>query len=258
MRLLSRRAIAVAGATFLAAAALATTADAARFVVLYKQQALPAGVKATITGAGGKVIASYPQIGVVIADSKNSSFRTKLLADTRIEGAVSTAAFGLKLKEGLQAPNMVGATSSSVGDPLTGLQWDMRQVHAFEAHDVTTGSRSVLVGDLDTGIDPTHPDLAGNVDYANSASCETGAPNTDPDAWFDDTAGHGTHTAGTIAAAANGIGIVGMAPNVRIASVKLGDFFIYPEAVVCGFMWAATHRFDVTNNSPLPAALAAI
>jgi lantibiotic leader peptide-processing serine protease len=250
VRLLSRRAIAVTGATFLAAAALATTADAARYVVLYKQQALPANVKATITGAGGKVIASYPQIGVVIAESKNSSFRRKLVADTRIVGAVSTAAFGLKLKERLQAgPNMAGAISSSVGDPLTGLQWDMRQVHAFEAHDVTTGSRSVLVGDLDTGIDPTHPDLAGNVDYANSASCETGAPNTDPAAWFDDTAGHGTHTAGTIAAAANGIGIVGVAPNVRIASVKLGDFFIFPEAVVCGFMWAATHRFDVTNNS---------
>ena len=66
-----------------------------------------------------------------------------------------------------------------------------------------------------------------------------------------DDNGHGTHTAGTIAAAANGIGIVGVAPNVQIAGIKAGnaDGFFFPEAVVCAFMWAGTHGFDVTNNS---------
>lgn len=61
----------------------------------------------------------------------------------------------------------------------------------------------------------------------------------------------GTHTAGTIAAAANGIGIVGVAPNVKIAAIKAGnaDGFLFPEAVVCSFMWAATHHINVTNNS---------
>ncbi|MFN2276213.1 MAG: S8 family serine peptidase, partial [Candidatus Promineifilaceae bacterium] len=62
---------------------------------------------------------------------------------------------------------------------------------------------------------------------------------------------HGTHTAGTIAAAANGIGIVGVAPNVKIAAIKAvdADGYLYPEYVVCAFMWAATHDVDVTNNS---------
>ena len=66
-----------------------------------------------------------------------------------------------------------------------------------------------------------------------------------------DDNGHGTHTAGTIAAAANGIGIVGVAPNVKIAGIKAGnaDGFFFPEAVMCAFMWAATHDIDVTNNS---------
>jgi subtilisin family serine protease len=107
-----------------------------------------------------------------------------------------------------------------------------------------------VVGDLDSGLDYTHPDLAANVDFANSASCVGGVPNQAPAAWDDDD-GHGTHTAGTIAAAANGIGIVGVAPNVRIAAVKVGDpdGFFYPEAVVCAFMWAGSHHFDVTNNS---------
>ena len=66
-----------------------------------------------------------------------------------------------------------------------------------------------------------------------------------------DDNGHGTHTAGTIAAAANGIGIVGVAPNVKIAGIKAGNAagFFFPEAVVCAFMWAGTHHIDVTNNS---------
>jgi len=66
-----------------------------------------------------------------------------------------------------------------------------------------------------------------------------------------DDFGHGTHTAGTIAAALNGIGIVGVAPNVSIAGIKVEDAngFFMPEAIVCGFMWAASHHFQVTNNS---------
>lgn len=57
--------------------------------------------------------------------------------------------------------------------------------------------------------------------------------------------------AGTIAAARNGIGIVGVAPGVRIASVKVvnDDGFIYPEYSICGFVWAAEHHMDVTNHS---------
>ena len=57
--------------------------------------------------------------------------------------------------------------------------------------------------------------------------------------------------AGTIGAARNGVGIVGVAPNVRMASVKVvsDEGFIYPEYAVCGFMWAGMQGMDVTNNS---------
>jgi len=49
----------------------------------------------------------------------------------------------------------------------------------------------------------------------------------------------------------NGIGIVGVAPNVKIAGIKAGnaDGYYFPEAVICAFMWAGSHHLDVTNNS---------
>jgi subtilisin family serine protease len=118
-----------------------------------------------------------------------------------------------------------------------------------QAHAITGGSPAVLVGDIDTGIDFNHPDLKQNIDVANSVNCVSGAPVAGLAAQDDN--GHGTHTAGTIAAAANGFGIVGVAPNVHIAALKAGnnEGYFFPEAVVCAFVWAATHHVDVTNNS---------
>ena len=122
--------------------------------------------------------------------------------------------------------------------------------HSSEARAIDGGSSSVLVGDIDTGLDYTHPDLAANVDDAASANCLTGSPVQGMVAANDDN-GHGTHTAGTIAAAKNTIGIVGVAPNVKIAGIKAGNSagFFFPEAVVCAFMWAGSHHVNVTNNS---------
>jgi subtilisin family serine protease len=80
---------------------------------------------------------------------------------------------------------------------------------------------------------------------------DAGRPDTSATGWWPTTSDHGTHVAGTIAAARNGVGIVGVAPNVRLASVKVvnDDGFIYPEYAVCGFIWAGSHHMDVTNNS---------
>src|SRR4029450_6713415 len=81
-------------------------------------------------------------------------------------------------------------------------------------------------------------------------ACISRGADSSPTAWSDDN-GHGTHTAGTIAAAKNGLGIVGVAPNVKIAAIKAGnaDGFFFPEAVICAFMWAGSHHIPVTNNS---------
>jgi lantibiotic leader peptide-processing serine protease len=191
----------------------------------------------------------------VVASSDSSSFRADMLQDTRVENASSTADFGVKLDpdqaqaDGPPPGDLTNTPATDSSEPLFGLQWDMRQIDTPDAHAITGGSASVVAGDLDTGLDFTHPDIAPNYDATDSVNCVTGSPaRLDPG---NDGNGHGTHTAGTIAAAANGIGIVGVAPKVRIAGIKTAnkDGYFFPEMVVCGFMWAATHHVNVTNNS---------
>ena len=236
-------------------------ATAQTYIVLYQSQAVPADAASTIAQEGGKLVYSYPQIGVVIASSDNTAFRASLMTDSRIDGVSATSAFATKINDGTvkgesstdangPPPGNLPNSPATDTDTLSPFQWDMRQIHTPEAHAITGGSPSVLVGDIDTGLDYRHPDLRQNVDDANSANCLSGAPVAGSVAANDDN-GHGTHTAGTIAAAANGIGIVGVAPHVRIAGIKAGnaDGFFFPEAVVCAFVWAGTHHFDVTNNS---------
>jgi subtilisin family serine protease len=234
------------------ALALAGTAGAANYIVLYKAHAVPPDAAGQTMFAGGELVASYDQIGVAIATSDDPSFRENLLRDGRVENVAPTAGYGVRL-ESVEShepePELPNAPAAD-GDTFSQQQWDMRQIHTPEAHAITGGSPAVLAGDIDTGADYTHPDLAPNIDFANSVSCLGGVPNQAPAAWKDDN-GHGTHTAGTIAAPSNGIGIVGVAPNVRLGIIDVADpaGFFFPEAVVCGFMWAATHGFDVTNNS---------
>jgi subtilisin family serine protease len=248
----------IAAAVFVTGGTAATSSSAGaavNYIVLYKGTAVPKDAASTIAAAGGSLVYTYDQIGVAIARSDNTSFRDNLLKDTRVENASSTAGFATQLPNeqvdtgGGSDPALPGNTP--VGeDPLAGLQWDMAQIKAPQAHAITGGSPAVLVGDIDTGLDYTHPDLAPNVSDANSVNCTSGVPVPGKVAANDDN-GHGTHTAGTIAAASNGIGIVGVAPNVKIAGIKAGnaDGFFFPEAVICSFIWAANHHFDVTNNS---------
>jgi subtilisin family serine protease len=230
-------------------------------------------VEQAIKAAGGTVVQSWKQIGVVIAQSTNPGFRTDVRVGRNgraVEsvGATRTAAVsegpaGAAAKTTGTTAGAVGATGTKTGlnlvgdteaapvpDPRESEQWDMVQIKADQAHQVTDGSRRVLVGINDSGVDDTHPDLAPNFDAKDSVNCiDNGVPDTTPGAWRPTTSG--THVAGTVAAARNGIGIVGVAPGVRIASVKVVNDagYIFPEYSICGFIWAAEHHMDVTNHS---------
>ena len=234
-------------------------------------------IEAAVARAGGVVVQSWPQIGVVVAHSDRADFRKDVRAygGNALEsvGASRTAEVSEGTPEDLSASWGRGASAykkahpkpangdlsgalvnpaDPATDPREADQWDMVQIKADQAHKITDGDRNVLVGVLDSGIDPDHPDLAPNIDVADSVSCvDAGRPDQSEGAWYPTTSDHGTHVAGTIAAARNGVGIVGVAPGVRMAAVKVvnDDGFIYPEYAICGFVWAGLHKMDVTNNS---------
>ncbi|MBM0125754.1 S8 family peptidase [Pimelobacter simplex] len=225
-----------------------------------------------VARAGGVVVQTWPQIGVVVAHSDRASFRTdvRAFAGNALEsvGATRSVPVSEGTPAGVQSPWGPGKgqvrkaqqspqrddteSTTTAADPREAEQWDMQVIKADQAHAITDGSRDVVVGVLDSGIDPDHPDLAANIDVADSVNCsDAGRPDTSATGWYPTTSDHGTHVAGTIGAARNGTGIVGVAPGVRMAAVKVvnDDGFIYPEYAVCGFVWAGMHGMDVTNNS---------
>jgi subtilisin family serine protease len=151
-------------------------------------------------------------------------------------------------------PNSYGSAQLVPDDAVyDDYQWDMRKIGMEAVWDVTTGSPSIIVAVLDTGVDAGHPDLAGNVlpgyDFVND----------DPDA--SDDSSHGTYIAGVIAAIGNnGEGVAGMAWRTKILPVKVLDRQgLGPDAAVSkGIIFAVENRARVINLSsgtPFPSRL---
>ena len=111
-------------------------------------------------------------------------------------------------------------------------------IDAVEAWDISTGSRDVVVGVIDTGIDYSHSDLASNM-WVNSSEITGDGIDNDGNGFIDDVhginaitdsgdpmddEGHGTHVSGTIGASGgNGIGVVGVNHEVSLVGCKFLD-----------------------------------
>jgi subtilisin family serine protease len=147
-------------------------------------------------------------------------------------------------------------------EPLAACQWDMALIHADDASHARATGRGVRIGDIDSGVDLTHPDIAPNLDVAHSCSfifdhdptalpVEKANGDCSNKAAVQDRAGHGTHTASTIAAPINGIGIAGVAPEATIVAIKacstLG--YCFADSVAAALRYAGDLRLDVVNLS---------
>jgi len=123
-------------------------------------------------------------------------------------------------------------------DPGTTSQWSLDAISATQAWDVATGSRSVVVAVIDSGIDLAHPDLVANL-WTNPGEIAGNGLDDDRNGFVDDVHGwnfaandanvqdgygHGTHVAGIIGAVGNnGVGVTGVAWNVSIMPLKFQD-----------------------------------
>lgn len=206
------------------------------FVILGRGESLPTNLVEAVTAAGGMITTSYSSIGVAIATANDAAFATRLGA---LEGLESVVADTVIQWTDPSEPSVaaIDANVASIGDNETffSFQWAPVAVQAPEAWNAGYTGRGVRVAILDGGVYSNHRDLAPNVDVARSRSFTTGAFNTDVGTFW-----HGTHVAGIVAAADNGLGTIGIAPNATIIGVKVlhsgtGSF----GSVISGIMYAA-------------------
>ncbi len=233
---------------------------------------------AAVAEAGGTVVDVNEAANLVLVETTDTGFLTEVRADAAVTGAAANHSVGTE-KPGMphrwveERPSTGERTAARTGatrekrkgrdakvEPLADLQWDMTMIgaNANGAWRKATG-RKVQVGVIDTGIDGKHPDLAPNFNRKLSRNFTMDIPDIDgpcevatcidpPDV---DNDGHGTHVAGTIAAARNGLGIAGIAPDAELVNVRAGQdsgfFFLYET--VAALTYAGDIGLDVVNMS---------
>ncbi|MEU0878746.1 S8 family serine peptidase [Lentzea sp. NPDC005914] len=240
---------AAVGAGVLTAATPAAAAGTRAYLVITAPNDT-AAAKTAVTGNAGTVFSSYDAIGVIVAHSTATDFATRMRTVAGVQKVGATRTSDVPAAAANPAiPDAPAQATPSADEPVRS---DMSQIGADKAWAINPGSPNVTVGILDTGVDDQHDDIKPNFDAANSASCAYGKLDTRAGAWRD-VDKHGTHVAGTVAAAKNGHGVVGVAPGVKIASVRVAEpgaeKFFFAENTICAFVFAGDHGFAVTNNS---------
>jgi|GEM_PF-6908798 len=160
----------------------------------------------------------------------------KLPEGVKVEDAVSE----IKKNNNVESvqPNYIYHLTDIPNDEYLSKEWGLKNLDAAAAWNITEGSSDVKIGILDSGIDINHPDLKDNI-WTNPSEISGNGIDDDKNGFIDDIHGwdflhndskvfnaaeddlHGTHIAGIIAAEANGIGTVGVAPKVKIVPLKV-------------------------------------
>lgn len=207
-------------------------------LVRFKPGVLPEHMGASLQVAGAIALDNMAGVHLVRVAGDQQAALARLSSDPRVAYV---------------EPNRMRHIVGTPNDPLFPQQWALQNIHATDGWSAMTAANAapVIVGMVDTGVDNTHEDLAGRVLPGFNAI--DGSNNTK------DGHGHGTHTAGTVAASTDngkGIaGVVGATANIQILPVKVlsdqgsgSDF-----SVARGIRWAADHgaaiiRMNLTKS----------
>jgi subtilisin len=141
------------------------------------------------------------------------------------------------------------AVYRAAADPLLGDEyensWGVQHILADAAHASGNRGTGVKVAILDTGIDYGHEDLDGNYRGGHDFVFD------DDDPFDDSFNSHGTHVAGIVAAEENGVGVVGVAPEVDLFAIKVldGAGFGTQDWIIAGIDWAVRNGIEIINLS---------
>ncbi|GII86319.1 serine protease [Sphaerisporangium siamense] len=258
------------------AGAAPATGTAAEYLVFYAPGARDDAL-AAIKGAGGTPGAVDAKLGYVLARGAGAGFAERLgasasivgvTADRRIGAATSLASAAGRTGTTAASGTAAAAPASTAGaDPLSSRQWDMKMIGATASgsYAKARGTKKVLVGIIDTGVDGKHPDIAPNFDRARSRNFVTDRPNDSNGKELDgpcevksckdpadvDDDGHGTHVASTIGSPLNGLGVAGVAPDVSLVNIRAGtdSGFFFLKPVLDALTYAGDAGIDVVNMS---------
>ncbi len=146
--------------------------------------------------------------------------------------------------EFVELDQLVELAQTAPNDPKYGSAWHLPKIQAPAAWDYALGD-GVIVAILDTGVDPAHADLLGQLMPGWNAASD----NSDTS----DIAGHGTMVAGTVAAASNnGAGVASIAWNAHLLPIRVTnstDGSAYTSVIAAGIKWAADQGARVANVS---------
>ena len=235
----------------LAGLGVSAGAHAETYVVTASAQSLNPTLVSRIEAAGGTITARLPQIGVVIVESDAPGFAQTAAGLPGVRSAVADFSMQFETPAAQEEVSAQYANPPSSGDDdaFFDFQWGHAAVDAAGAWNQGARGAGVRVAVLDSGIFCQHVDLAPNLDSAASASFVPG------ESWCNTAAtesSHGSHVAGTIAAADNGLGTIGVAPEARLIAVKVlssrtgsGSF----AGIIQGIVYAADQGADVINMS---------
>ncbi|MEI6591401.1 MAG: S8 family serine peptidase, partial [Actinomycetes bacterium] len=180
--------------------------------------------------------------------------RLRSILASAISTSIVVAALAITPSTANQVDDLVSANYQD-------LQWGLQAVRAQDAWDNLETGEGVTVAVIDTGVDPTHPDLSGQIVAGATISYDpesllpsgvTVTPTAADD--FTDEYGHGTHVAGIIAAKHNGFGVTGLAYDAEIMPIKLAnldamDLPAFSQSLVYALEYAADHGAKVANMS---------
>jgi subtilisin family serine protease len=250
-----RRILTVLALFALVATALAVPATAApngnsrTYIVIANGTQLPANLAQQVRAAGGTVSSTIPEIGVAVVTSSSPSFKANAGKINGVQSVVPSGTIRMIGPVQQVAANVGNPPNSGSADFFFDLQWGHTAIGATDAWAAGYRGAGVRVAVLDDGIDPNHPDLAPNLNVALSTSFVPGETFVyhPPDVFS-----HGAHVAGTIAAAENDFGTIGVAPDAELVMVKVlssvtgsGTF----EGVAAGIVYAANIDADIINMS---------
>jgi len=242
-------------------------------IVRFNDGVSPAAVERALSSVKGKKIKRFLRIHALHVKVPNGRARRAVSALKGLKGVKYAELNALRFINAIPNDSRFVELWGLNNTGQAGGAFDA-DIDAPEAWNLFTGDPNMVVADIDTGLDMTHPDIAANV-YTNPGEIAGNGIDDDGNGYIDDVhgwdfarndndpsdteaacGGHGTHTAGTIGAVGNnGIGVTGVNWNVKIMPLKVFKLFFgticsaSTSDIVAAVNYAASMGVRVSNNS---------